>query len=175
MIPVNQAGAPIGEIPFTRTGLLGFVGPVSHKYMLTVSFLKIDWRNTAGVSSVSRAEWTCLHRAVWCLLWGRSRGCWWWAVAATTLTIWWPQRWPWSLSKQFTGGGETLMSSNGAWMATQLNFFYIALHTQHSRSKCTTKEEFEQCMCLYTQLWFAYILLENNKASCICLKTEQSL
>uniref|UniRef100_A0A8C3AWK1 Disco-interacting protein 2 homolog Ba n=1 Tax=Cyclopterus lumpus TaxID=8103 RepID=A0A8C3AWK1_CYCLU len=29
VIPVNQAGAPIGEIPFTRTGLLGFVGPGS--------------------------------------------------------------------------------------------------------------------------------------------------
>lgn len=28
VIPVNQAGAPIGEIAFTRTGLLGFVGPV---------------------------------------------------------------------------------------------------------------------------------------------------
>lgn len=32
VIPVNQAGAPIGEIPFTRTGLLGFVGPVRHTY-----------------------------------------------------------------------------------------------------------------------------------------------
>ncbi|XP_023283365.1 disco-interacting protein 2 homolog B-A [Seriola lalandi dorsalis] len=29
VIPVNQVGAPIGEIPFTRTGLLGFVGPGS--------------------------------------------------------------------------------------------------------------------------------------------------
>uniref|UniRef100_A0A668W3Z5 DMAP1-binding domain-containing protein n=1 Tax=Oreochromis aureus TaxID=47969 RepID=A0A668W3Z5_OREAU len=29
VIPVNQAGAPVGEIPFTRTGLLGFVGPGS--------------------------------------------------------------------------------------------------------------------------------------------------
>uniref|UniRef100_A0A4W5RNB5 Disco-interacting protein 2 homolog Ba n=1 Tax=Hucho hucho TaxID=62062 RepID=A0A4W5RNB5_9TELE len=29
VIPVNQAGAPIGDIPFTRTGLLGFVGPGS--------------------------------------------------------------------------------------------------------------------------------------------------
>uniref|UniRef100_A0A6Q2Y021 DMAP1-binding domain-containing protein n=1 Tax=Esox lucius TaxID=8010 RepID=A0A6Q2Y021_ESOLU len=29
VIPVNLAGAPIGEIPFTRTGLLGFVGPGS--------------------------------------------------------------------------------------------------------------------------------------------------
>lgn len=28
VIPVNSSGAPIGEIPFTRTGLLGFVGPV---------------------------------------------------------------------------------------------------------------------------------------------------
>lgn len=31
VIPVSQAGAPIGEIPFTRTGLLGFVGPVRRK------------------------------------------------------------------------------------------------------------------------------------------------
>uniref|UniRef100_A0A8C7L1T5 Disco-interacting protein 2 homolog Ba n=1 Tax=Oncorhynchus kisutch TaxID=8019 RepID=A0A8C7L1T5_ONCKI len=29
VIPVNQTGAPIGDIPFTRTGLLGFVGPGS--------------------------------------------------------------------------------------------------------------------------------------------------
>uniref|UniRef100_A0A4W5QUZ7 Disco-interacting protein 2 homolog Ba n=1 Tax=Hucho hucho TaxID=62062 RepID=A0A4W5QUZ7_9TELE len=29
VIPVNQAGAPLGEILFTRTGLLGFVGPGS--------------------------------------------------------------------------------------------------------------------------------------------------
>uniref|UniRef100_A0A4W6DF80 Disco-interacting protein 2 homolog Ba n=1 Tax=Lates calcarifer TaxID=8187 RepID=A0A4W6DF80_LATCA len=29
VIPVNQAGTPIGEITFTRTGLLGFVGPGS--------------------------------------------------------------------------------------------------------------------------------------------------
>lgn len=28
MIPVNASGAPIGEIPFVRSGLLGFVGPV---------------------------------------------------------------------------------------------------------------------------------------------------
>lgn len=28
MIPVNSGGTPIGETPFTRTGLLGFVGPV---------------------------------------------------------------------------------------------------------------------------------------------------
>lgn len=35
VIPVNQAGAPIGEIPFTRTGLLGFVGPVRHKITYT--------------------------------------------------------------------------------------------------------------------------------------------
>lgn len=34
MIPVNQAGAPIGEIPFSRTGLLGFVGPVRHKKLI---------------------------------------------------------------------------------------------------------------------------------------------
>lgn len=31
VIPVNQAGAPIGEIPFARTGLLGFVGPVRNR------------------------------------------------------------------------------------------------------------------------------------------------
>ena len=29
VIPVNTSGAPIGEIPFVRSGLLGFVGPVS--------------------------------------------------------------------------------------------------------------------------------------------------
>lgn len=29
MIPVNANGVPIGEIPFVRSGLLGFVGPVS--------------------------------------------------------------------------------------------------------------------------------------------------
>uniref|UniRef100_A0AAR2LET3 DMAP1-binding domain-containing protein n=1 Tax=Pygocentrus nattereri TaxID=42514 RepID=A0AAR2LET3_PYGNA len=29
VIPVNSGGTPIGEIPFTRTGLLGFVGPGS--------------------------------------------------------------------------------------------------------------------------------------------------
>ncbi|XP_023646418.1 disco-interacting protein 2 homolog B-A isoform X1 [Paramormyrops kingsleyae] len=29
VIPVNSSGAPIGEIPFIRTGLLGFVGPGS--------------------------------------------------------------------------------------------------------------------------------------------------
>ena len=34
VIPVNANGVPIGEIPFVRSGLLGFVGPVSE----TVSF-----------------------------------------------------------------------------------------------------------------------------------------
>jgi len=29
VIPVNANGVPIGEIPFVRSGLLGFVGPVS--------------------------------------------------------------------------------------------------------------------------------------------------
>lgn len=29
VIPVNLNGVPIGEIPFVRSGLLGFVGPVS--------------------------------------------------------------------------------------------------------------------------------------------------
>ncbi len=28
VIPVNASGTPIGEIPFVRSGLLGFVGPV---------------------------------------------------------------------------------------------------------------------------------------------------
>ncbi|KTF73862.1 hypothetical protein cypCar_00045643, partial [Cyprinus carpio] len=29
LIPVNSGGTPIGDVPFTRTGLLGFVGPGS--------------------------------------------------------------------------------------------------------------------------------------------------
>uniref|UniRef100_A0A3Q2CGE2 Disco-interacting protein 2 homolog Ba n=1 Tax=Cyprinodon variegatus TaxID=28743 RepID=A0A3Q2CGE2_CYPVA len=37
VIPVNQAGAPIGEIPFARTGLLGFVGPVREQKYLNIT------------------------------------------------------------------------------------------------------------------------------------------
>ncbi|KPP78511.1 disco-interacting protein 2 B-like [Scleropages formosus] len=32
VIPVNSSGAPIGEIPFVRSGLLGFVGPTAVAY-----------------------------------------------------------------------------------------------------------------------------------------------
>lgn len=39
VIPVNQAGAPLGEVPFTRTGLLGFVGPVRHMHTEMKSLL----------------------------------------------------------------------------------------------------------------------------------------
>lgn len=28
VIPVNSAGSPVGDVPFVRSGLLGFVGPV---------------------------------------------------------------------------------------------------------------------------------------------------
>lgn len=28
VIPVNSSGSPVGEVPFVRSGLLGFVGPV---------------------------------------------------------------------------------------------------------------------------------------------------
>lgn len=34
MIPVNSNGVPIGEIPFVRSGLLGFVGPVSRTILI---------------------------------------------------------------------------------------------------------------------------------------------
>lgn len=34
VIPVNANGVPIGEIPFVRSGLLGFVGPVSRTVSL---------------------------------------------------------------------------------------------------------------------------------------------
>lgn len=34
VIPVNANGVPIGEIPFVRSGLLGFVGPVSRTLSL---------------------------------------------------------------------------------------------------------------------------------------------
>lgn len=27
MFPLSSGGAPIGQVPFTRTGLLGFIGP----------------------------------------------------------------------------------------------------------------------------------------------------
>lgn len=43
MIPVNQAGAPVGEIPFTRTGLLGFVGPVGRSCTITVVPVLCSW------------------------------------------------------------------------------------------------------------------------------------
>lgn len=28
VIPLNSAGSPVGDVPFVRSGLLGFVGPV---------------------------------------------------------------------------------------------------------------------------------------------------
>lgn len=37
VIPVNANGVPIGEIPFVRSGLLGFVGPVSRIVLLKQS------------------------------------------------------------------------------------------------------------------------------------------
>lgn len=40
MIPVNANGVPIGEIPFVRSGLLGFVGPVSTTHYIISSCVK---------------------------------------------------------------------------------------------------------------------------------------
>ncbi len=40
VIPINSGGTPIGDVPFTRTGLLGFVGPVSNSIVDFVAFLK---------------------------------------------------------------------------------------------------------------------------------------
>lgn len=31
---MNSAGSPVGDVPFIRSGLLGFVGPVSDIFML---------------------------------------------------------------------------------------------------------------------------------------------
>ncbi len=40
LIPINSGGTPIGDVPFTRTGLLGFVGPVSNNIVDFVAFWK---------------------------------------------------------------------------------------------------------------------------------------
>lgn len=40
-IPVSPAGAPISDRPFTRTSLLGFVGPVSFTLSICLGFLKL--------------------------------------------------------------------------------------------------------------------------------------
>uniref|UniRef100_A0A8B9LPI5 Disco-interacting protein 2 homolog Ba n=1 Tax=Astyanax mexicanus TaxID=7994 RepID=A0A8B9LPI5_ASTMX len=46
VIPVNSGGTPIGEIPFTRTGLLGFVGPGSLVFVVgkTEGLLSVSGR-----------------------------------------------------------------------------------------------------------------------------------
>lgn len=49
MIPVNSGGTPIGDTPFTRTGLLGFVGPVSPRFTCLVSVSNLLCRGD-GVS-----------------------------------------------------------------------------------------------------------------------------
>lgn len=33
VIPVNSAGSPVGDVPFVRSGLLGFVGPVRNTHL----------------------------------------------------------------------------------------------------------------------------------------------
>lgn len=61
VIPVNANGVPIGEIPFVRSGLLGFVGPVSR----TVS---LQWSSCVNlIPSVNRSvltlfKWVCVLR-----------------------------------------------------------------------------------------------------------------
>lgn len=109
VIPVNANGVPIGEIPFVRSGLLGFVGPVSGTVSLQYNIcgnmslpgnLPFLLRNYDPTVSLA------LYRAVWSLWWGRLRVCWWWADEDTMLTTWWPLHLPWSQSRLCTEGGE---------------------------------------------------------------------
>lgn len=77
VIPVNANGVPIGEIPFVRSGLLGFVGPVSRTLSLEhfcgnlkpfVS-LTLSQYNNPVVASLAP------YRAVSSSWWGRSKAC----------------------------------------------------------------------------------------------------
>ena len=36
---MNSAGSPVGDVPFIRSGLLGFVGPVSDAFMFVLVHL----------------------------------------------------------------------------------------------------------------------------------------
>lgn len=36
---MNSAGSPVGDVPFIRSGLLGFVGPVSDVFMFVLVHL----------------------------------------------------------------------------------------------------------------------------------------
>uniref|UniRef100_A0A8B9TEM7 Disco interacting protein 2 homolog B n=1 Tax=Anas platyrhynchos TaxID=8839 RepID=A0A8B9TEM7_ANAPL len=60
VIPVNSAGSPVGDVPFVRSGLLGFVGPV---------------RNTAFDGSASRAGVSCLSELLECFSWFSYKWC----------------------------------------------------------------------------------------------------
>lgn len=45
VIPVNSAGSPVGDVPFVRSGLLGFVGPVRNavfELTLLYSFVRAN-------------------------------------------------------------------------------------------------------------------------------------
>ena len=118
VIPVNQAGAPIGEIAFTRTGLLGFVGPVRTRSLTRTLGRTLTHSHTHFIThSITHSpNPLCVPlirlRAAWCLWLGRSRGCCLWAGVGTTLMTWLPRRWRWSRSKPFTeegGSGRTAL------------------------------------------------------------------
>lgn len=81
VIPVNSSGSPVGEVPFVRSGLLGFVGPVREALQpaLLCPFSLSESKGEGGCVRRARREFLtdaflpC--RAVWCLWWGRWTGC----------------------------------------------------------------------------------------------------
>lgn len=57
VIPVNANGVPIGEIPFVRSGLLGFVGPVSQIVSLRRVFVLMLYSFILGGVMTYSSAW----------------------------------------------------------------------------------------------------------------------
>lgn len=67
VIPVNANGVPIGEIPFVRSGLLGFVGPVSRTVSLQYNICG-NLSLPGNHPSLSVFEWVCILNSIMTLL-----------------------------------------------------------------------------------------------------------
>lgn len=58
---MNANGVPIGEIPFVRSGLLGFVGPVSRPVSLKWSSF-VNLIPSVNRSVLTLFKWVCMLR-----------------------------------------------------------------------------------------------------------------
>lgn len=142
---MTSSGAPISDRPFTRTSLLGFIGPVRSDELHQKQFnFYTSYKSTCRLHLFGR-DWFFCSRIIWCLWWERWMDWWWWVDGDITQMTWWPQLWrwsPWSLCTE-EGNSTDLVFCNAMFSETNCKHILLSKNpwwmTKHCRCIITDK------------------------------------